>query len=159
MGLTISSFSIDDFTNKENIYSKNIRGKLVFYPEVHNLDNGKHLQIYLYRDHPDIKKFIDFNEGRNYLTRQTFEKTVNTNQLKITINKDSFMIMGDEETKIIITEYNFNRELADFAKGKVCVFLDFYFKEEKDNKKAVSEIRGLTNLEENNETTINSSSW
>ena len=50
------------------------------------------------------------------------------------------MIMGDEETKIIITEYNFNRELADFAKGKVCVFLDFYFKEGKDNKKAANEI-------------------
>ena len=31
-------------------------------------------------------------------------------------------------------------------------------KEGKDNKKAANEIRGLTNLEENNETTINSSS-
>lgn len=153
MGLILNNISIDDFTNKTNIYSKQIRGKLDFFAEVHHLDNGKHLQIYLYRNHPDIKKFIDFNEGKNYLTLQKQEKNINASLLKLSINTDTFMIEGKGEGKIVIAEYNFNRDLADFAKGKVCVFMDFFFSEDVDNKRAVNEIRSL-NMEETNEKPI-----
>lgn len=142
MGI-VKKVMIDDFVGRKNIYSKMIKGGLDFNIEVHHLENGKHLQVYLLRNHPDIKKFLELNEQHHYLTQQSQEIILDTKQLKLYIDNNSYMILSTDKTKIVINEYNFNRSLIDFAKGKVCILIDFYFNEEIDNKTAVNELRAV----------------
>lgn len=125
-----------------------IRGQLPFNLKCHYLNNGKTVQIYLYRDHPDIEKFMSLNEEHHFLTEQSFEDTIETELLKFIINKESFMFVQKGPAVINVLEYNFNRDLADFPKGKVAVLIDIDFLQENDNKKVINEIRAFSSKEE-----------
>ena len=60
MGLVCNKIMLEDYLEKETIYSKLIRGNLEFYIEPHHLDGGKHLQLlfYLYPFFPSLLKKI-----------------------------------------------------------------------------------------------------
>lgn len=148
MGLVLKKVVLDDYADKKNLYSKLIRGNLDFTIEAHHLEGGKHLQIYLYRNHPRIKEFIDIRERKNHLTEQITILEAQPSQMRLTINDTSFMVASSNTSNIKITEYNFNQKLADFDKGKVAVLIDITFDVEVDNNKLMTELRNFNNAEE-----------
>ena len=147
--------AIEDYIEKDILFSKQIRGNLDFYIETHHLEGGKHLQIFLYRNHPRIKEFIAIKDKKNHLTEQISNIIADANQMKLTINDNVFMIASGPGLKINITEYNFNQALADFAKGKVAILIDITFDTEVDNNKLITELRSFNNTEDKNEGTGN----
>ena len=155
MGLILKKVSLEDYIEKKTLYSKIIRGGLDFMIETHHLEGGKHLQIFLYRNHPRIKEFIAIKDKKNHLTEQISNIIADANQMKLTINDNVFMIASGPGLKINITEYNFNQTLADFAKGKVAVLIDITFDTEVDNNKLITELRSFNNTEDKNEGTSN----
>ncbi len=155
MGLILKKVVLEDYTDKKVLYSKLVRNNLDFTIETHHLESGKHLQIFLYRNHPRIKEFIDIRDKKNHLTEQITQIETNPAQMRLVINDTSFMIAASNNSTIKITEYNFNQSLADFAKGKVAVLIDITFEEEVDNNKLVSELRSFNNMEDKNEGTSN----
>jgi hypothetical protein len=155
MGLILKKVVLEDYTDKKVLYSKLVRNNLDFTIETHHLESGKHLQIFLYRNHPRIKEFIDIRDKKNHLTEQITQIETNPAQMRLAINDTSFMIAASNNSTIKITEYNFNQNLADFAKGKVAILIDITFEEEVDNNKLVSELRSFNNMEDKNEGTSN----
>lgn len=155
MGLILKKVVLEDYTDKKVLYSKLVRNNLEFIIETHHLESGKHLQIFLYRNHPRIKEFIDIRDKKNHLTEQVTQIETNPAQMRLAINDTSFMIAASNNSTIKITEYNFNQSLADFAKGKVAILIDITFEEEVDNNKLVSELRSFNNTEDKNEGTSN----
>ncbi len=155
MGLILKKVVLEDYTDKKVLYSKLVRNNLDFTIETHHLESGKHLQIFLYRNHPRIKEFIDIRDKKNHLTEQITQIETNPAQMRLAINDTSFMIAASNNSTIKITEYNFNQSLADFAKGKVAILIDITFEEEVDNNKLVSELRSFNNMEDKNERTSN----
>ena len=155
MGLILKKVVLEDYTDKKVLYSKLVRNNLDFTIETHHLESGKHLQIFLYRNHPRIKEFIDIRDKKNHLTEQITQIETNPAQMRLAINDTSFMIAASNNSTIKITEYNFNQSLADFAKGKVAILIDITFEEEVDNNKLVTELRSFNNMEDKNERTSN----
>lgn len=149
MGLIIKKIAIEDYIEKDVLFSKLIRGNLSFSIETHHLEGGKHLQIFFYRDHPRIKEFIALNDKKNHLTIQNSHTISNAGQIKLVINDDLvFMMSSNPKVEINVTEYNFNQKLSDFDKGKVAVLIDIVFNQETDNTKLISELKALNKMEE-----------
>ena len=74
MGLILKKVSLEDYIEKKTLYSKIVRGGLDFMIETHHLEGGKHLQIFLYRNHPRIKEFIAIKDKKNLKCPQKLEK-------------------------------------------------------------------------------------
>ena len=149
MGLILKKVAIEDYIEKDILFSKQIRGNLDFYIETHHLEGGKHLQLFFYRNHPRVKEFIAANEKKNHLTIQNSHTISNVRQMRLLINDDqNFMIASNPEVDIKITEYNFNQQLADFDKGKVAILIDITFNKETDNTKLISELKLLNKTED-----------
>lgn len=149
MGLILKKVAIEDYIEKDILFSKQVRGNLDFYIETHHLEGGKHLQLFFYRNHPRIKEFIAANDKKNHLTIQNSHVISNVGQMKLTINDElNFMVASNPEVDIRVTEYNFNQQLADFDKGKVAILIDITFDKETDNTKLISELKALNKAEE-----------
>lgn len=149
MGLTLKKVSIEDYIEKNVLFSKQVRGNLNFYIETHHLEGGKHLQLFFYRNHPRIKEFIAANDKKNHLTIQNSHIVSNVAQMKLSINDTQhFMITSNPDVEIKVVEYNFNQQLADFDKGKVAILIDITFAKETDNTKLISELKALNKTEE-----------
>ena len=69
MGLILKKVAIEDYIEKDILFSKQVRGNLDFYIETHHLEGGKHLQLFFYRNHPRVKEFIAANDKKNHLTK------------------------------------------------------------------------------------------
>ena len=151
MGLIVKQIKLEDYVKKNILYSKLIRGNLNFFIETHHLDKGKHLQIFLYRTHPRIKDFIEGDKKKHYLTQQINEIQADCNEIRLYINDNTFMLNGAGPVSIKITEYNFNKQLADFDKGKVAVLIDMVFNDEADNSKTLSDLKVLNQEDQNND--------
>lgn len=149
MGLILKKVAIEDYIEKDILFSKQVRGNLDFYIETHHLEGGKHLQLFFYRNHPRIKEFIAANDKKNHLTIQNSHVISNVGQMKLIINDElNFMVTSNPEVDIKVTEYNFNQQLADFDKGKVAILIDITFDKETDNTKLVSDLKALNKVEE-----------
>ena len=148
MGLILKKVAIEDYIEKDTLFSKQVRGNLDFYIETHHLDGGKHLQLYFYRNHPRIKEFIAANEKKNHLTTQNSRTVSNAGQMRLLINDENFMIASNPGIEIKVTEYNYNQQLADFDKGKVAIFIDIFFEHETDNNKLLSDLKLFNKTEE-----------
>ena len=149
MGLILKKVAIEDYIEKDILFSKQVRGNLDFNIETHHLEGGKHLQLFFYRNHPRIKEFIAANDKKNHLTIQNSHVISNVGQMKLTINDElNFMVASNPEVDIKVTEYNFNQQLADFDKGKVAILIDITFDKETDNTKLISELKALNKAEE-----------
>ena len=148
MGLILKKVAIEDYIEKDTLFSKQVRGNLDFYIETHHLEGGKHLQLFFYRNHPRIKEFIAANDKKNHLTIQNSHTVSNVGQMRLLINDSQFMMASNPEVDIKVVEYNFNQQLADFDKGKVAILIDIVFSKETDNTKLISELKALNKTEE-----------
>lgn len=148
MGLILKKVAIEDYIEKDILFSKQVRGNLDFYIETHHLEGGKHLQLFFYRNHPRIKEFIAANDKKNHLTIQNSHTVSNVGQMRLLINDSQFMVASNPEVDIKVVEYNFNQQLADFDKGKVAILIDIVFSKETDNTKLISELKALNKTEE-----------
>lgn len=148
MGLILKKVAIEDYIEKDILFSKQVRGNLDFYIETHHLEGGKHLQLFFYRNHPRIKEFIAANDKKNHLTIQNSHTVSNVGQMRLLINDSQFMVASNPEVDIKVVEYNFNQQLADFDKGKVAILIDIVFSKETDNTKLISELKALNKMEE-----------
>lgn len=148
MGLILKKVAIEDYIEKDILFSKQVRGNLDFYIETHHLEGGKHLQLFFYRNHPRIKEFIAANDKKNHLTIQNSHTVSNVGQMRLLINDSQFMVASNPEIDIKVVEYNFNQQLADFDKGKVAILIDIVFSKETDNTKLISELKALNKTEE-----------
>ena len=148
MGLILKKVAIEDYIEKDILFSKQVRGNLDFYIETHHLEGGKHLQLFFYRNHPRIKEFIAANDKKNHLTIQNSHTVSNVGQIRLLINDSQFMMASNPEVDIKVVEYNFNQQLADFDKGKVAILIDIVFSKETDNTKLISELKVLNKTEE-----------
>mgnify|MGYP003456571526 FL=1 len=148
MGLILKKVAIEDYIEKDILFSKQVRGNLDFYIETHHLEGGKHLQLFFYRNHPRIKEFIAANDKKNHLTIQNSHTVSNVGQMRLLINDSQFMVASNPEVDIKVVEYNFNQQLADFDKGKVAIIIDIVFSKETDNTKLISELKALNKMEE-----------
>ena len=148
MGLILKKVAIEDYIEKDTLFSKQVRGNLDFYIETHHLEGGKHLQLFFYRNHPRIKEFIAANDKKNHLTIQNSHTVSNVGQIRLLINDSQFMMASNPEVDIKVVEYNFNQQLADFDKGKVAILIDIIFSKETDNTKLISELKALNKTEE-----------
>ena len=148
MGLVLKKVAIEDYIEKDILFSKQVRGNLDFYIETHHLEGGKHLQLFFYRNHPRIKEFIAANDKKNHLTIQNSHTVSNVGQMRLLINDSQFMVASNPEVDIKVVEYNFNQQLADFDKGKVAILIDIIFSKETDNTKLISELKALNKTEE-----------
>ena len=148
MGLILKKVAIEDYIEKDILFSKQVRGNLDFYIETHHLEGGKHLQLFFYRNHPRIKEFIAANDKKNHLTIQNSHTVSNVGQIRLLINDSQFMVASNPEVDIKVVEYNFNQQLADFDKGKVAILIDIIFSKETDNTKLISELKALNKTEE-----------
>ena len=148
MGLILKKVAIEDYIEKDTLFSKQVRGNLDFYIETHHLEGGKHLQLFFYRNHPRIKEFIAANDKKNHLTIQNSHTVSNVGQMRLLINDSQFMVASNPEVDIKVVEYNFNQQLADFDKGKVAILIDIVFSKETDNTKLISELKALNKTEE-----------
>jgi hypothetical protein len=148
VGLILKKVAIEDYIEKDILFSKQVRGNLDFYIETHHLEGGKHLQLFFYRNHPRIKEFIAANDKKNHLTIQNSHTVSNVGQMRLLINDSQFMMASNPEVDIKVVEYNFNQQLADFDKGKVAILIDIVFSKETDNTKLISELKALNKMEE-----------
>lgn len=149
MGLVLKKVAIEDYQTKDVLFSKLVRGNLSFTIETHHLEGGKHLQIFLYRNHPRVKEFIAANEQKNHLTIQSSHTVSSASQMKLIINDSvNFMMNSSPDVEIKITEYNCNQQFKDFDKGKVAILIDITFSKETDNSKLISELKTLNKTEE-----------
>ena len=153
MGIIIKKISIENYQdNKQPIFSKLIRGGLIFDLESHVTDGGKHVQIILKRQHPRFDEFLEKAKTLNFITEQKNNIELNTTVLRFGINDQFVMIDGGGNTTIQIIEENFNEKsinISDFAKGKVRVVIDINFENPTSNTKLKTELKKL--MEETNE--------
>ena len=66
MGFILKKVRIENLKERTDVYSKLIRGNLNFILETHSLNNGHTLQVFLYRDHPRVKEFIEKAQEKKY---------------------------------------------------------------------------------------------
>lgn len=140
----LNKIAIENFLEQTVLYSKLVRGKLPFKAEVHVLDNGQKIQLYLYRDHERIEEFIKVGQAKNILTEQNAIVESEIGVLRLTINEDRFMINSAGKSTITIKEINFNHKetkIQDFPHGKVAIFIDIDFEDGTDNSKFKKEIK------------------
>lgn len=153
MGIIIKKITIENYEdNKQPIFSKLIRGGLIFDLESHVTDGGKHVQIILKRQHPRFDEFLEKAKTLNFITEQKNNIELNTTVLRFGINDQFVMIDGGGNTTIQIVEENFNEKsinISDFAKGKVRVVIDINFENPTSNTKLKTELKKL--MEETNE--------
>lgn len=153
MGIIIKKITIENYEdNKQPIFSKLIRGGLIFDLESHVTDGGKHVQIILKRQHPRFDEFLEKAKTLNFITEQKNNIELNTTVLRFGINDQFVMIDGGGNTTIQIIEENFNEKsinISDFAKGKVRVVIDINFENPTSNTKLKTELKKL--MEETNE--------
>lgn len=148
----LNKISIDNFTEQATLYSKSIRGNFPFKVEVHNLDNGKKLQIYLYRNIPRIEEFIEVGQEKKNIFG--IQKTVLKNVqgvLRLFINDEKFMINGSNAT-INIKELNISDKsikIKEVPKGKVAIYIDIDFENGIDNSKVKKELKDYFMEEQN----------
>lgn len=157
MGFILKKVRIENLKERNDVYSKLVRGNLNFILETHSLNNGHNLQVFLYRDHPRVKEFIDKAQEKNYITKTTEALHIDNPVLRLYINDESTMVNSSGDVDIKITEYNFNSKeitLADFEKGKVAILIDFTMSGENDHSKLKKELKNII-MEEQNEDTIN----
>lgn len=146
----LDKIQIEDYTERQELYSKNIRGKLPFTITVHQLDGGKVFQVFLYRAHPRAEEFITMALEKLYMTTQTSSFHLKEGILRLHINGQQFMINANGAIDINVIEYNFNSKeitVSDFEKGKAAVLITFRFEKETDNAKVQKELKDL-NMEE-----------
>lgn len=149
MGLILNKIIIEDYLTKELIYSKEIRGKLPFFIETHNLNGSKNFQIFLFRQHPRIKEFLEKNNEKNFLKLQETNIDINTTQLKIIINDKSYMISTlGKGNSLNIREYNLSNGFSDFPKGKTAMFFNFIFTEPQALDKIILELKEFNEIKE-----------
>lgn len=149
----LNKISLDNFMEQNTLYSKLVRGKLPFTVDVHNLDNGKKLQVYLYRDNPRIEDFIKAGETKEVISEQKTKIETTEGVLRLFINDEKFMINGSGKATISIRELNFNSkeiQIIDFPTGKVAILIDIDFENGVDNSKFKKEIKDYF-MEEQNE--------
>lgn len=155
MGFILKKVRIENLKERTDVYSKLIRGNLNFILETHSLNNGRTLQVFLYRDHPRVKEFIEKAQEKNYTTKTVEALHIDNPVLRLYINEESAMINSSGDVDIKITEYNFNNKeltLADFEKGKVAVLIEFTMGGENDHSKLKKELKNII-MEEINEDT------
>ena len=146
MGFILKRVRIENLTDRTDVYSKLIRGNLNFILETHALNGGHTLQIFLYRDHPRIKEFIEKAQEKKYLTTTTEELHIDNPVLRLYINEESTMINTAGNVDIKITEHNFNSKkltLTDFEKGKVAVLIEISTTGESDLSKLKKELKNI----------------
>lgn len=142
--MVIKKISIEDYIEKTVLYSKQIRGQLQFYVETQQLDTGKKVQIYVYRNHPRIKEFIAIRyRGAEGFTEQTTNFTTTTPQLKINVNDSSYIFNCNGETTVNIVEINYNQQLKDLDKGKCAILIDITLSGAMENGKMLDDISTL----------------
>jgi hypothetical protein len=153
VGIIIKKIAIENYEdNKQPIFSKLIRGGLIFDLESHVTDGGKHVQIILKRQHPRFDEFLEKAKTLNFITEQKNNIELNTTVLRFGINDQFVMIDGGGNTTIQIIEENFNEKsinISDFAKGKVRVVIDINFENPTSNTKLKTELKKL--MEDTNE--------
>lgn len=142
--MVIKKISIEDYLDKTVLYSKQIRGNLKFYIETHQLDNGKHIQIIVYRDHPRIKEFIAIRDKADNFSEQHSGFKTEAQQLKINVNDSAYIFNCNGTTEVKILEINYNKQLEDLDKGKCAIFIDLYLTNEMENSKMLSDITNIT---------------
>lgn len=150
MGFILKQVKIEDFSNRKDIYSKLVRGGLEFIVEDHILEEGKHIQLFFYRNHKRVKEFISKGLEKNYISTQGCQIELDNGLLRLHVNESNFMINTKGKIKINVKEYNFNSKelsLIDFAKGKVAILIDIYCEEGADNAKLKKELKDF-NMEE-----------
>ena len=155
MGFILKKVRIENLKERTDVYSKLIRGNLNFILETHSLNNGHTLQVFLYRDHPRVKEFIEKAQEKNYITKTTEALHIDNPVLRLYINEESAMINSSGDVDIKITEYNFNNKeltLADFENAKVAVLIEFTMSGEHDHSKLKKELKNII-MEEINEDT------
>ena len=138
---TLKQISIQDYTNKVDLYSKLVRNSLPFNVELHNLQQNTNLQIKLLRNHGGIEKIIKAYGKIDVITQQTTELNVTQAIMRLKINEEEFMVDAGTKCKIIITEYNISRGFTDFPKGKAAIIIDFFFENEVETSKVRTEIK------------------
>lgn len=127
MGRIIKQVKIIDFFNQEIIHSRRIIGDKEFNLVIHNLDNRANLQIGLIR--PDV---TDLEKGvyKKYL----YAYYPKTQQLRLDIDVESFMLPCSGIKSLIVKEYNSN--------GKAAIIIDMLFETgENDSSKFCSELK------------------
>lgn len=152
MGIVIKKVSIENYEDKQVIFSKLIRGGLKFELEPHILDGGKHVQLILKREHARFDEFLTKAKSLNFITEQKNNIEVDSTVLRFGVNDQYVMVDGGGKTTIEIVEENFNEKtinITDFAKGKVRIIIDIYFENPTNNTKLKAELKKL--MEENNE--------
>lgn len=148
----LDKISLENFMEQSVLYSKLVRGKLPFTAEIHTLDNGKKLQVYLLRNNPRIEDFIKAGLEKNMLGEQKSVINSEGGVLRLFINDNKFMINGSGKATISIRELNFNPKeikLVDFPTGKVAIYIDIDFEDEVDNSKFKKEIKDYFTEEQN----------
>ncbi len=127
MGRIIKQIKIMDFFNQEIIHSKRITGDKEFNLVIHNLDNRANLQIGLIR--PDVMD-LEQEVYKKYL----YAYYPKTQQLRLDINTESFMLPCTGIKSLIVKEYNLN--------GKAAIIIDILFETgENDSSKFCSELK------------------
>ena len=138
MGRIIKKIKIMDLVNQEIIHSKRITGGKEFNLIIHNLDNRENLQIGLIR--PDV---IDLEQEiyKKYL----YIYYPKTQQLRLDIDAESFMLPCAGIKSLIVKEYNSNGKAAivinilfetgENDSSKFCSELKKYFKEDNQDEK------------------------
>lgn len=138
---TLKQISIQDYTNKIDLYSKLVRNNLPFNIELHNLQQNTNLQIRILRDHDSIEKVIKAYGKIDIVTQQVSELNIAKSVIRLKINEEEFMIDTGIKCKIVITEYNVNKTFSDFPKGKAVILIDFFFDNEVETSKIRTEIK------------------
>ena len=145
--MVLKKITIENFLTQEVIFTKTIRGGFNYIVEPHQLGGGTTLQINLFRDHPQIHKFIEEALEKKVLNKQHTKVRTGRGVIRLTFNDDKkLMINTANTTTINITEYNFNPKgftIKDFEKGKIAILIDFTFDKETDNLKTKQHIKEL----------------
>ena len=144
--MILKKIMLSNFFTKEIVYNKIIRGGFTFMAEPHLLEGGKTLQLFLYRNHPKIKPFIEKAQTLKKLGEQNTNIDVRScGVMRITFNDEKeIMINTTSAVKIKIKELNFNPKdfvLKDFENGKVAIMIEMTFEKEVDNTKFKQEIK------------------
>lgn len=144
--MILKKIKIENFTTKEELYSKNIKGDLDFRVEVHQLQDGLILKLHLYRNHPRIEEIIEKGIANNFLGKQkTIKKIDESGILRVVFNDDKkTMIDATGGGKITITEFNFNPKdvvISDFQNGKVAILIDIILAKPIDNLNFKQEVK------------------
>jgi len=153
--MILKKVCIENPRTQEIIYSKLVRGGLDFTIEVHTINTGHTLSIYLYRNNARTKQIIEAAQRKDCLTETFAEYKIEKEPLKFKINDQIFMINNIGEVNIKVHEQNFSPKgfrLIDFDNGKIAILIDFNFKESVDNSQLKKELQNYFKEEKNGRT-------